>query len=124
LAVSDGDVVLHAVCDAFCGACALGDIGDHFPPRAKKSKDIESKRIAYYILKRIEKRFFPCNVDVTIIAEKPKLAPHKKKIVDSLKKIFSCTQVNVKIKSKEGLDIFGGKDSIAVFALVSVGLRK
>lgn len=120
LAVSDGDVVLHAVTDALCGACSLGDIGDYFPPSASKSKGIDSKKIAKCVMGKMKKRFKINNIDVTIIADKPRLVKHKVRIVRSLQNVFLTKSVNLKLKSKEGLNILGGKDSIACMAAVSV----
>ena len=119
-AVSDGDVVLHAVADGICGACSLGDIGDYFPPAAKKSKGINSRKIVDVVLRDIKEKFTLENIDITVITERPKLAPHKRRMLDSLKKIFPQAAVNVKIKSKEGLDILGGKESMACMANVLV----
>ncbi len=120
VAVSDGDVVLHAVSDALCGAAGLGDIGDYFPPQAKASKGINSRKIVECILRKVKKSFRISNIDITIITEKPKLASHKKKIVNSLKKILSISAVNLKIKSKEGLDILGSKNAISCIAVVAI----
>ncbi|MCM8819402.1 MAG: 2-C-methyl-D-erythritol 2,4-cyclodiphosphate synthase [Candidatus Omnitrophica bacterium] len=114
-AISDGDVVLHAIADAICGACSLGDIGDYFPP-SKKFIGLDSKKIVEFILKKINKKFKIINIDVIIIADKPKLAPFKEKILDSLKKIFKVNQINIKIKSKENLNILGSKNSISCLA--------
>lgn len=122
-AVSDGDVVLHAISDGVCGACGLGDIGDYFPPFKKSSKDISSGEIAKFILNKIKKKFKIINVDITIVADEPKLFPYKKKMLKSLTKIFSFCGMNIKIKSKEGLNILGGKNSIACMALVVVKTR-
>ncbi len=116
-AVSDGDVLLHAISDAVCGACLLGDIGDYFPPQEASSKGINSCDIAKFILKKIKNKFVITNIDVTIIAEKPRLSKHKKEITKSLRKIFRIKAVNVKIKSKEGLDILGSKKAISCLAL-------
>ncbi|UCC94523.1 MAG: 2-C-methyl-D-erythritol 2,4-cyclodiphosphate synthase [Candidatus Omnitrophota bacterium] len=120
VAVSDGDVVLHAVSDALCGACGLGDIGDYFPPSSQKSKNISSRKIVKVVLAAIKRRFRIVNIDVTIITEKPKLVVYKKKIVDSLTQIFSTPYINLKIKSKEGLDILGSKNSMSCIATVLV----
>lgn len=117
-AVSDGDVVLHSVCDAICGACGLGDIGDYFPPSDPKCQELDSKVIAEFILKKCAK-YEILNIDVTIIAEKPRLAVYKPEMTSSLKKIFKCLKINVKIKSKEGLNILGGLNSIACLTVVS-----
>lgn len=123
-AVSDGDVLLHAAADAVCGACLLGDIGDYFPPSDIKSKGIDSKEIVGVILKRIEKKFSIINIDITIIAEKPRFSPYKGKILASLKKIFRTKSINVKIKSKEGLDILGSKKAISCLAVAVVRKTK
>lgn len=119
-AVSDGDVVLHAISDAVCGACGLGDIGDYFPPQAKSSKGINSKEIVKFILDKIERKFKLINIDIIIVADKPKLVSHKGEIFESLKKIFSLSEINIKIKSKERLNILGGKESIACLVNVLV----
>lgn len=119
-AVSDGDVILHAASDALCGAAGLGDIGDYYPPAAKKSKGIDSREIVKCILNKFRKQFKIVNLDLTVITERPKLAPHKKVIIRSLRNIFSAAQVNVKVKSKEGGHFFGDKDSIACLAAVLV----
>ncbi len=120
VAVSDGDVVLHAVSDALCGATGLGDIGDYFPPQDKKSAGIDSRSIVEFILGKINKQFRIGNLDVIIITDKPRLFPYKRKITASLRKILSLSSVNVKLKSKEGLDILGGRNSISCFAFASL----
>ncbi|MBN2483103.1 MAG: 2-C-methyl-D-erythritol 2,4-cyclodiphosphate synthase [Candidatus Omnitrophica bacterium] len=117
-AVSDGDAVLHAACDALCGAAGLGDIGDMFPPGSKRSKGIRSTKILDTVLKKMKNRYQLLNLDLIIITDRPKLAGHKKRMVTSLKKLFKTGQVNVKIKSKEKLDILGGTDSLCVMAQV------
>ncbi|UCD15561.1 MAG: 2-C-methyl-D-erythritol 2,4-cyclodiphosphate synthase [Candidatus Omnitrophota bacterium] len=119
-AVSDGDVILHAVTDALCGATSLGDIGDYFPPQSKESKGIDSKKIVKFIFKRIVDRFKIINIDVTVIADKPALVSYKREIVKSLENIFCISGVNLKIKSKEGLNILGGSNAISCLATVLV----
>ncbi len=118
LAVSDGDILLHAVSDALCGAAGLGDIGDYFLPQDKRSKNLDSKKIIKAILKKIGKKLSIVNLDVIIIAQKPKLVTHKPKILKSLKNILGAKSINVKVKSKEKTSILGGKNSISCFALV------
>jgi 2-C-methyl-D-erythritol 2,4-cyclodiphosphate synthase len=117
-AVSDGDVVLHAACDALLGAASLGDIGDHFPPSDPKSLGLDSKTIAAFVLKKI-KDYKINNIDITIIAEKPRLVKHKPEIIKSLQSILEV-DVNVKIKSKEGLNILGGVNAIACVVAVTL----
>ena len=124
IAVSDGDVVLHAVSDALCGAAGLGDIGDYFPPQDKRSKGIDSKEILNFILKKVNKKYTIGNLDIVIATDKPRLFPYKGKITKSLKKLLSTTKINVKLKSKEGLNILGSKNSISCFAFVSLRKRK
>lgn len=117
-AVSDGDVLLHAVSDAVCGAAGLGDIGDYFPPQSKRSKGISSKNILKSILAKIKNKYDLLNVDVIVISQRPRLSPHKKKMTISLKKLLKNKNVNIKIKSKENLEILGGLDAMAVMATV------
>jgi len=115
-AVSDGDLVLHAVCDAICGAAGLGDIGDYFPPQSKKSKNIDSEEIAYFVLKKIGGRYEIANIDIIIVTEKPHLVKYKEAITNSLRKILATANINLKVKSKEGLSVLGPKDSISCLA--------
>lgn len=117
-AVSDGDVLLHAISDALCGAAGLGDIGDYFPPADKKSKDIDSKEIIKLILNKIGKTLRITNLDVIVVADKPPLAKHKARILKSLRNILESKDINLKVKSKEKTSILGGKNSISCFALV------
>lgn len=117
-AVSDGDVVLHAICDGILGAASLGDIGDYFSPYDKRWKGVDSRVIVEAILKKINKKYKIGNIDITIIAEKPPLAKYKSKITNSLKRLFGTKDINVKIKSKEKMDILGGINSIACLAVV------
>ena len=122
IAVSDGDVVLHAISDALCGAAGLGDIGDYFPPQDEKSKGIDSKEILSFILKKVRRNFTIGNLDIVIVTDKPLLYPYKGKITKSLNKLLLTTKTNVKIKSKERLNILGSENSISCLAFVS--LRK
>lgn len=123
VAVSDGDVVLHAASDAICGGAGLGDIGDYFKPEAKASKGIDSQKIVEFILKKINKKFIIVNLDIIIVTDKPRLYSFKSKIICSLKKIFSVKEINLKIKSKESLNILGSKNSISCFALATLRKR-
>lgn len=120
IAVSDGDVVLHAIVDAVCGACSLGDIGDYFPPADKSNQGIDSKDIVDTILSKIEGNYNLINIDITLVTEKPKLVSYKKEIVQSLKNIFKIKDINLKIKSKEATEVLGGIDSMSCLAVVLV----
>ena len=123
-AVSDGDVVIHSICDAVCGAACLGDIGDYFPPEDNASRGISSTEIACAILEKISGKYTLANIDVTIVAERPRLASYKKEMTESLRAIFKIPDINIKIKSKEKLDILGGLDSIACMTVVLLGKDK
>ncbi|MFO8052409.1 MAG: 2-C-methyl-D-erythritol 2,4-cyclodiphosphate synthase [Candidatus Omnitrophota bacterium] len=117
-AVSDGDVVLHAVSDAICGAACLGDIGDYFPPSDEKSQTIKSKKIVEAVLEKTKKNYKIVNIDLTLVAERPRLVSYKKSIVKALKDIFAISDINLKIKSKEKIEVLGGVNAISCLAAV------
>ena len=78
---SDGDVVLHALCDAFLGACAEGDIGTHFNDEASETENMNSKEILKFAIDVVEKsRLKVANIDLVIVADNPKLSPHYQEI--------------------------------------------
>jgi 2-C-methyl-D-erythritol 2,4-cyclodiphosphate synthase len=120
---SDGDVVLHALCDALLGALALGDIGKHFPDTDPEFKGADSRvllRHVYAIVR--EKGYRLVNADMTIIAQAPKMAPHItamcQHIADDLHTALDC--INVKATTTEKLGFEGRKEGIAVQAIVLV----
>ena len=120
---SDGDVVLHAVCDALLGAAALGDIGRHFPDTDAKWKGADSRMILQETVRLVAGRLLkPSQVDVTVIAEAPKLAPH----VMAMRVIISrglgvpLEQVNVKATTNEGLGHIGRGEGLAAHAVVLI----
>lgn len=113
---SDADVLLHAICDSLLGAAALGDIGKHFPDTDPKFKGISSLLLLKHVgLLLKEKNYFIGNIDATIIAQKPKMAPHipnmVKNIADTLN--ISENQVNVKATTEEGLGFTGSEEGIS-----------
>lgn len=117
---SDADVLLHAVCDALLGATALGDIGKHFPDNDNAFKDIDSRvllRKTVALLK--EKGYKIGNIDATVIAQKPKMAPHIEKmrqnIADDCGVKLDC--VNVKATTEEGLGFTGRLEGISAHAV-------
>lgn len=121
LAHSDGDVALHAVCDAILGALALGDIGRHFPDTDEKFKDIDSRVLLREVVKQAHERDYSVgNLDVTIVAQKPRLGhlmeKMQKVIAQDLQVDVSC--VNVKATTTEGLGFAGRKEGIACYASV------
>lgn len=120
---SDADVVLHAVCDALLGASALGDIGEHFPDTDPKWKGASSKALINKVIALVkEKGYCVNNLDINIIAEKPKISGKKKDIKESIAKLLNMNinKVNVKAKTNEGLDSIGRGEAIAAQVIVSL----
>ena len=120
---SDGDVLLHALCDALLGAAALGDIGKHFPDSDPKYKNIDSSALVENVMQILQqKRYRVGNVDSTIILEKPKLAfhiPSMQKNISALLKI-SMEDVNVKATTNEGMGFIGRGEGIAANVVVTI----
>lgn len=121
LAHSDGDVLLHAVCDALLGAAALGDIGKHFPDMAPCYKGIDSRELLRHVVRLIRKKGYDVvNVDSTIVAQAPKMAPHIDQMRSYMASDLHVDQgcVNVKATTTEKLGFTGRKEGIAVHAVV------
>ena len=117
---SDADVLLHAVCDALLGAAALGDIGKHFPDTDPAYKGISSLALLENVTKLLYKNgFFVLNIDSTIIAEKPKLAPFIDKMRENIAKAvgIEVERVSIKATTEEGLGFTGNKKGIAAHAV-------
>lgn len=120
---SDGDLVLHAICDAALGAVCAGEIGEYFPPTKETKKGISSVFITKEILKIIKKKGGEIvHIDATIVAQAPKMKPHYLEIRKSLNKIFKIGLENISFKSKshEGLGDIGKGKALEVFAVVNV----
>ncbi len=120
---SDGDVLLHALCDALLGAAALGDIGQHFPDTDEKYKNIDSRLLLQETYKKVRRAGYRIgNIDATIIAQAPKLLPHisgmKKNIMDDLK--LETGQCNIKATTTEKLGFAGREEGIAVHCVVLI----
>lgn len=118
---SDGDVLLHAVCDALLGAMALGDIGQHFPDNAQEYKNIDSRVLLRKVSQLIhDKGYGVGNLDITIVAQAPKILPHKAAMIanlsDDLNLVVDC--INIKATTTEGLGFTGREEGIAVHAVV------
>lgn len=123
IAHSDGDVLLHAVCDALLGAAALGDIGKHFPDTDPKYKGINSRELLRHVVALLaDKGFEVVNMDSTIVAQAPKMAPHItamcQHLSDDLNIALDC--VNVKATTTEKLGYTGRKKGIAVHAVALI----
>ena len=117
---SDGDVLIHAICDAMLGAISEGDIGVHFPDSDESLKGIESVKILAYVLELTkQKGYRVVNIDAVIIAEEPKVSPYREKIKARLAEVLEIdiTSVSVKGKTAEGLGFTGRKEGIAVQAV-------
>ncbi len=120
---SDADVLLHAITDALLGAAALGDIGKHFPDTSEEWKNADSKVILLDALELLRRKGFkPVNVDSTIIAQEPKLAPYMAGITKSLSKLLNLPLdcVNVKAKTNEGLGYLGKSEGLEAQAVVLI----
>jgi 2-C-methyl-D-erythritol 2,4-cyclodiphosphate synthase len=116
---SDGDALLHAVCDALLGAAALGDIGEHFPDTDPAFDGISSAELLACVLRMVRQEGFTVgNVDTIVIAEEPKLGPFKKQIRQRIAGILGIDerQVAVKAKTNEKLGELGATEAIACHA--------
>ena len=118
---SDGDVLLHALCDALLGAAGLGDIGQHFPPADAELRDIDSRillRRSYAMVR--EEGYRLLNADVTVVAQAPKLAPYigtmREYISSDLQ--VSADQINIKATTTEHLGFTGRGEGMAALAVV------
>lgn len=120
---TDADVLIHAIIDALLGAAGLGDIGQHFPNSDPKWKDAHSLDLLEVIYVSLKKKGYKIlNIDSTIVAEEPKIAPY----VEPMKKVLAQvlelkeSQINIKLKTNEGLDSTGQKNAICAWAVVLI----
>jgi 2-C-methyl-D-erythritol 2,4-cyclodiphosphate synthase len=117
---SDGDVLLHAVIDAILGASGQGDIGSHFPDTDEKIKGISSRKMLAKVLELLRNRWKIVNIDVTVIAEAPKISPHRETIRARVAELTGCAHVNIKAKTMEGLGPVGAREAIECHAVVEL----
>lgn len=118
---SDADVLLHAMTDALFGAAGLGDIGRHFPDTAVEFKGADSRVLLREAVKRVAAAGYVVgNIDATIIAQRPKMAPHIAQMVANVAADLGVTigQVNIKAKTNEKLGYLGREEGIAAEAVV------
>lgn len=127
LAHSDGDVLIHALCDALLGAAALGDIGKHYPDTDATFAGADSRELLRDVIAQIQQKGYTvANADMTIVAQVPKMAPH----IDSMRDILAqdcqvdVDQINVKATTTEKLGYTGRKEGIAAHAVVLLGTDK
>ena len=117
---SDGDVAIHALCDALLGAAALGDIGKHFPDSSDEFENIDSRILLRNVISQLKSQGYGVgNVDITIVAQAPKMAPHiatmREHIAADLEVAIDC--VNVKATTTEGMGFAGRGEGIASYAV-------
>lgn len=117
---SDADVLLHAITDAILGACALGDIGTHFPDDDPRYKNADSRLLlknSYELVKELG--YTIVNTDSTVVAEEPKLNPHILKIRESIAGILECDMDSVSVKATTGekMGFIGRKEGIAAYSV-------
>ncbi|WP_298043925.1 2-C-methyl-D-erythritol 2,4-cyclodiphosphate synthase [uncultured Campylobacter sp.] len=121
IAHSDGDVAIHALIDAICGAAMLGDIGELFPDSDAQFKGADSKELLRNVMRRVRDYGYELvNADITIIAQRPKIGAHKAQMQEALSEILNCARVNVKATTTEGLGFTGRSEGIAAQAAVSL----
>lgn len=121
VAHSDGDVAIHALCDAMLGALALGDIGKHFPDNSDEFKNIDSKILLARVNGLIKERGYRLgNADITIALQTPKLAGYILKMRETLADILGCNtdRISVKATTTEKLGFVGRKEGCEVWAIV------
>ena len=126
VAHSDGDVLLHALCDALLGAVALGDIGKHFPDNDPTFKGADSRELLRMVFAKVKAAGFQlANADMTIVAQAPKMAPHISNMVSHIASDLESeiNQINVKATTTEKLGFTGRKEGIAAYAVVLLQAR-
>jgi len=121
---SDGDAVIHALCDALLGAAALGDIGDYFPDSDTQFKNIDSRILLRKVIELIHKKDLKfMNADITIQAQAPRMAPYlnnmKKNLANDLN--TAVDNINIKATTTEGMGFIGRMEGIAVHAVTLLG---
>jgi len=115
---SDGDALIHALCDALLGALALGDIGEHFPDTDPQYQDIAGSRLLKMTKELLDQSGYKINnLDMIVIAQEPKLLPFKKQIKEKICSLLDIGEeaLNIKAKTNEGLDALGRSEAIACY---------
>jgi 2-C-methyl-D-erythritol 2,4-cyclodiphosphate synthase len=121
VAHSDGDVVLHALCDALLGGAGLGDIGEHFADSDPRWKGADSRRFVTTVLEMLRERGLRVvNADLTVLAQAPRIAPHRAAIRHAVAALLALPEecVNVKATTTEGLGFLGRAEGVAAQAVV------
>jgi len=124
VAHSDGDVLLHALCDALLGAAGLGDIGQHFPDSDPRWRGTDSRRFVTEVVRMLSERGLAIvNADLTVLAESPKVSPHRDAMRSGIAALLGVAEdcVNIKATTTEGLGFLGRGEGIAAQAMVLLG---
>lgn len=120
---SDADVLTHAIMDGILGALSKGDIGGHFPDNDPQYKDINSLSMLKKVVEIVKQDNYQINnLDNTIVAEEPKLAPHIPAMIDKLSAVLGigAAQLNIKATTSEGMGFYGRKEGIGAYSIVSL----
>lgn len=120
---SDGDVVLHALCDALLGAAGLGDIGMHFPDTDPQWRNADSRAFVRHVRDLLAlKGFSTVNVDVTVLAEAPRLGKHREAMKDNIAADLGmhASRVNIKATTSEGMGFIGRREGLACMAVALI----
>ncbi|MCW8957092.1 MAG: 2-C-methyl-D-erythritol 2,4-cyclodiphosphate synthase [Gammaproteobacteria bacterium] len=120
---SDGDVLIHAICDALLGAAAMGDIGQHFPDTDAQYKNADSRLLLRHVVSLLaEQDYHLLNLDATIVAQAPKMSVHIPVMKNNLASDLGCdtNQINVKATTTEKLGFIGRQEGIATHAVVII----
>lgn len=123
---SDGDVVIHAICDALLGAIAAGDIGRHFPDTDGRYKNIDSRLLLQSVYQKVKQAGYGLsNLDVTIVAQVPVLSTYIAPMCESIGELLEVqkNQINIKATTTEKLGYVGRKEGIAVHAVVLIAAQ-
>lgn len=123
---SDADVLVHAIMDSLLGAAALGDIGRHFPDNDPKYKGVSSIKLLSHVFSLLEQnKFTIVNIDATIVAQEPRIAPYIKDMIYNISKPLKIEnhQINIKATTTEGLGFTGGKLGIASYSIALLNYK-
>ncbi|MBO4768263.1 MAG: 2-C-methyl-D-erythritol 2,4-cyclodiphosphate synthase [Bacteroidales bacterium] len=123
VAHSDGDVVLHALCDALLGSLALGDIGQHFPDTSDEFKGIDSRILLSRVIKMVaDKGWHLVNADIMLLMQQPRIAPYIPQMREEIASTAGCDVdcISIKATTTEGLGPIGCEEGAAAFATVTV----
>jgi len=123
VAHSDGDVLIHALCDALLGAANLGDIGKYFPDTSEEFKNIDSKILLKKVISLIyEKGYSIGNIDCTVCLQRPKIGPHITRMLQTLASVMNITEnvISIKATTTEKLGFVGREEGISTYAVVLI----